>query len=120
MDVHPNSLKNLKPFKPGESGNPDGREVGSKNFTSLVRDMLDQIADGKGEDGKPFTSTYKQLLVKRILEKAINKGDVRMIEIVWNYLDGKPRGNIDLGFDKKSLGELTEFFRDMAEPKKPE
>lgn len=118
MSVNENSLKNLKPFKPGESGNPNGREVGSKNFTSLVRDMLDEIAQGKDENGKPLEATYKTLLAKRILKKAIEGGDVRMIEIVWNYLDGKPRGNIDLGFDKKSLGELTEFFKEMANPPK--
>lgn len=102
------------PWKPGESGNPSGREEGSKNFTTLVREMLDEIAEGKDKDGKPLTQTYKVLLAKRILKKAIEQGDTRMIELVWNYLDGKPRGNIDLGFDKKSLGELTSFFRGMA------
>jgi hypothetical protein len=32
--------KNLKPWKPGQSGNPKGRRVGSKNLTTLVREML--------------------------------------------------------------------------------
>lgn len=114
--VHENSLKNLKPFKPGESGNPEGKEPGTKNFTTLVREALDQIAEGKDDKGQPFSATYKQLLIKRILNKAISQGDTRMIELVWNYLDGKPKGNIDLGFNKESLGSLTEFFKEMAKP----
>lgn len=116
MAVNPESLKNLKPFPPGVSGNPDGKAPGTKNFTSLVREMLEEIAQGKDEHGKPLAQTYKVLLAKRILKKAIEQGDTKMIELVWNYLDGKPRGNIDLGFDKKSLGELTDFFRGMATP----
>lgn len=118
MTFNPESLKNLKPFPPGVSGNPDGKAPGTKNFTSLVRDALQKLATDK--DGKPLEDTYEALLIKRVLKKAIQDGDTKMIEILWNYLDGKPRGNIDLGFDKKSLGELTSFFRGMANPDEEE
>ena len=40
---HPNSLKNLKPFKEGESGNPSGR---AKAFAKL-KDDLKALADVK-------------------------------------------------------------------------
>lgn len=114
-----NSENLREPWKPGESGNPQGKQRGTKNFTTLVREALKKIAEYKDEDGNPMKDTYENLLIRRVLNKAIQKGDVRMIEILWNYLDGKPRGSIDLGVDKESLGELTEFFRAMAEIKKP-
>jgi hypothetical protein len=40
-------IKNLKPWKPGQSGNPKGRRVGSKNLTTLVRELVadEQLAD---------------------------------------------------------------------------
>lgn len=106
----------LNKWQPGESGNPDGRPKGSKNFTTLVRDALEEITNYKDEQGQIKTDTYKRLLIKRILNKAIDKGDTRMIELIWNYFDGKPRGSLDVGVDKESLGELTAFFRKIGSP----
>jgi len=37
---HPNSLKNLKPFKPGQSGNPGGKPKNS--FSTLVNRELEK------------------------------------------------------------------------------
>ena len=35
---------NLKPWKPGESGNPSGRKTGSRNVSSIVSELLDKDA----------------------------------------------------------------------------
>lgn len=35
------NLDNLKPFKPGESGNPKGREQGQKNRSTIARKWLE-------------------------------------------------------------------------------
>lgn len=79
-------------FKKGQSGNPDGRPVGALSFTSKVRAALEKIAMTKdGED-----VSYEQLLVKRVLNKAIEQGDGRMIELIWGYLDGKPAQSTDI------------------------
>jgi hypothetical protein len=40
-----NKNSNLKPWKPGQSGNPTGRKVGSKNISTIVRELLEQDAD---------------------------------------------------------------------------
>jgi len=86
-----------KQFKKGQSGNPSGRPVGALSFTSKVRAALEKIAMTKdGED-----VSYEQLLVKRVLNKAIEQGDSRMIELVWGYLDGKPAQQV--GFDEQTL-----------------
>lgn len=71
------------PFKPGESGNPNGRPKGSRNFTTKVRDALEKMADGK-------TYTYEEALIKTILKRAIVDGNDRMLRLIWNYLDGMP------------------------------
>lgn len=76
-------------FKPGESGNPDGRPLGSKNLTTLLREALQKIAKTKDEDGAEIT--YELLLTKRVLKKAIEQGDMRAIELIYSYLDGKPQ-----------------------------
>lgn len=106
---------NLTPFPPGVSGNPAGKPKGTKNFTTLVREALAKLATDK--DGKPMNESYEALLIKRILNKAISEGNPRMIELLWNYLDGKPPQKLDLGVDKESLADLTDFFRAMGQKK---
>jgi len=36
---------NLTPWQPGQSGNPAGRKIGSKNISTIVQELLDQEAD---------------------------------------------------------------------------
>lgn len=88
-----------KQFKKGESGNPAGRPPGALSFTSKVRAALEKIAMSK--DGEDIS--YEQLLVKRVLNKAIEQGDGRMIELIWGYLDGKPQTKTDITTDGKEI-----------------
>jgi hypothetical protein len=43
-DEHPGT-KNLTPWQPGESGNPDGRPKGTKNLASIVRELEEEQFD---------------------------------------------------------------------------
>ena len=76
-------------YMKGYSGNPKGKEVGTRHLTTKVREALEKIADGSD-------ISYEEALIKKILHKAIVEGDVRMIQLIWNYLDGLPRQSIDL------------------------
>lgn len=69
---------NLKPWKPGQSGNPAGRKVGSKNVSTIVRELLEQDADEQLlassnladlANGKP--TSYAQAIVYAMLQKAL-------------------------------------------------
>lgn len=48
--MHPNSLANLKPFKPGQSGNPSGRP--KQTFPQLVEQELRKRSDEDPEKSK--------------------------------------------------------------------
>ncbi len=69
---------NLKPWKPGQSGNPAGRKVGSKNVSTIVRELLEQDANEQLltssnltdlSNGKP--TSYAQAIVYAMLQKAL-------------------------------------------------
>src|SRR3990167_1093186 len=108
--------QNLRPpWKSGESGNLNGRPIGAKSITTLIGEALEEVV--KLKDGTE--SVAKRLLVKRILDKAIDKGDVRMIQMIWEQLDGRPNQKIDLIAElgeesRDSIAELTAFFRSMG------
>ena len=70
-------------FKPGESGNPDGKPKGSKDFTTVVREALKAVWKGKA-------TSAETALVESILENAISRGKTETQKLIWNYLDGMP------------------------------
>lgn len=70
--------QNLKPWQPGQSGNPAGRKVGSKNVSTIVRELLEQDANEQLltnsnivdlTNGKP--TSYAQAIVLAMLKKAL-------------------------------------------------
>lgn len=74
---------NLKPWKAGQSGNPTGRKVGSKNVSTIVKQVLEQDADvgiligtkiADLTNGKP--TSYAQAVVLAMLKKAL-EGNVQ-------------------------------------------
>jgi heat shock protein HspQ len=81
--MHQNSLNNLKKWQVGQSGNPAGRKVGSKNVATIVRELLEQDIDPRfplndrlrqliSDNG----TSYAKAIVYSMLLKAID-GDVR-------------------------------------------
>lgn len=80
-------------FKPGYSGNPAGRPKGAVSVTEAIRRKLQELAPGQDK------RTYLDELVERIIVGAINEGNTKLMEQIWNYMDGKPKGSLDIGFD---------------------
>jgi len=73
---HPNSKKNLKKFKKGQSGNPSGR---LKSFNGIKDDLK-----AKANTIHPLNLdglTYKELIIEGILDNAID-GDWKAIELI--------------------------------------
>lgn len=77
---------NLKPWKPGQSGNPAGRKLGSKNVSTIVRKLLEEdavddlLSSANLTDlanGQP--TSYAQAMVLAMIKKAL-EGDVRAVK----------------------------------------
>ncbi len=106
--------KQLEPymFKPGQSGNPAGRPKSSKNFTTMIREALEKVAQGEGTTAE----TYYDKLVKRILSDMIEKGDSTLTREFWRQHDGAPAQKVELSggvstgrrFDKDQMRRVAE------------
>ena len=76
---HPNSLKNLKPFPKGVSGNP----MRKPHRYQRLAECLDVVGDKEVINylNEPVGYTYREGLLKKIWEKA-NQGDIKFIQLL--------------------------------------
>jgi len=92
-----------KPFKKGDKRiNRKGRPKGAGiSITTEIKRELESIPKG-------HKSTYLQLLIKKILKKAILDGDGNTIRQIWSYVDGMPKQFIEQEFKNPLLvGKLN-------------
>lgn len=93
-------LANLRPWKPGQSGNPKGRPP-YKGVAARLRLLLEkdsqvaeavQVLQDLGEDVESWDIqplTYGDLVARRLVDLAI-RGKMEAIALVMAYADGKP------------------------------
>jgi Family of unknown function (DUF5681) len=70
-------------FKKGQSGNTRGRPKGSRNFSSIMDELLDQRIR-LTIDGRQVVLTGRQALGMQMVNRAV-AGDVRMIQLLQKY-----------------------------------
>ncbi len=73
---------NLKPFPPGQSGNPAGRPPG-RSLSARLREIIEKDANPAKAGGKDIG----QVLMQKLVELAI-KGNVKAIAMVLERMDG--------------------------------
>jgi hypothetical protein len=96
--------EHLKPFKKGQSGNPKGRPPGTKNVSTLLKQMLDTLAPGEIVSTKfvrEFCKGKKLVTVAdataaRILNEALVKGEPWAIRELLDRTEGKAIASIEL------------------------
>jgi hypothetical protein len=86
------NVKNLRPFKPGQSGNPGGR-ARSRHVTDLLSDALAQPSARSGQ-------RKDKRLVRRLVDIALNgkRSDaLRAMQLIFAYIDGLPIARTETG-----------------------
>jgi len=77
------NIENLRPFKPGQSGNPKGRPKGS-GITDRLKKLLEK------EDGK-----IADALAQSIISAAL-RGDYRFVKEILDRVEGKVTDKLDI------------------------
>ena len=85
----PNPIPGNKPFKKGQSGNPNGRPKKLPELDKLLADVLGEEKDG--------VSAADAILRK--LRAMAASGNIRAAEILLDRAYGKPKQSVDLKAD---------------------
>ena len=90
--------ENLKPCKPGETANPNGRPKGSRNFKTVLREMLAGLDPDK-DWGNPLA---KQLIKLAFSIHTKDTDKLKALKEILDRLEGKPMQPIEQT-DKKDI-----------------
>lgn len=87
-------------FKPGESGNPEGRPKGSRNLSTILREMLEEEIEVTTESGKE-KKKLQDVMIRRLLKAATKSGDLKPTELkaiqeIFDRVEGKSPQHINL------------------------
>lgn len=101
-------IENLKPFKKGESGNPDGRPLGQKNYATLYKEALIKLA--KLNDKEP-----EELELEMISKGILNAraGDYRFYKDVLDRLHGSAPQNINVNITDEEKEIATRAIKNI-------
>ena len=88
-------------FKEGQSGNPSGRPKGSRNRSTIIREILDLMEKKNNPiTGQEENLSQEQIMTLAVLSKA-RKGDVRAYQALMDSAFGAPKNQTEI------TGEVT-------------
>lgn len=95
--------KSLKPFKPGQSGNPAGRPPNPPELKEMqrltkgqVEVLLNKILNSKPEDLSQFRGTVLEIWLAAGATNAIKTGDYSRLMLLLDRIVGKPSDKVEL------------------------
>lgn len=88
-----NPIPNSKPFKPGQSGNPNGRPKKLPELDKLLADVLGEEKDG---------ITAAEAILKKLRQMAA-QGNLRATEILLDRGYGKPKQFIESNVNQRTV-----------------
>ena len=102
-------LANLRPFKPGQSGNPKGKPKGTISLVSILKKKLSEMDRGSRK-------TFAELFIQKyLLKKAIVDEDMRIMKDVIDRIDGKPTRSIAGSTEHTPIIVITHLSKEETE-----
>jgi hypothetical protein len=100
-DVGPGRPPRHTRFKPGQSGNPNGRPKGAKNFATILQQQLRKKVTIT-VDGKPKRVTVQEVIARRLATDSM-KGTTKALELLIKLTSAKA----DAGAGNDAAGETV-------------
>ena len=78
-----------KGFKPGQSGNPKGRQKGSHNRSTVVKKWLTAMTKGQDLDGNELDLSYEDKMALKVMSRVLDTGDPAAFNALMDSAYGK-------------------------------
>jgi len=92
--------QNLKSFKKGQSGNPNGRPKGSLNRSTIAKKWLEVLSQEELEDGEVKWLSNEEAMTLSLIKKARN-GDVNAYKALMDSAYGTAKDTVDINSNEK-------------------
>lgn len=118
-DGRAKSNANLKPFQPGQSGNPNGRPEGARNRSTVLKELLATICEFTNPlTLRKETADLETQIMAALAAKA-RRGDIAAIKEIQDTLYGKVTDKQELSGDLNvNMLSLDEFKKRAEERRK--
>jgi hypothetical protein len=105
-------------FQPGRSGNPKGRPKGSKNESTILREILQHKIGIRGANGRVRKISVMEGIHRKVADDAL-KGDIKAAAFLFNRYAALVSGELqpqDMSDDDRAV---LEAFAKQAAAQKP-
>jgi hypothetical protein len=106
-DGRKRKMANLKPWKPGQSGNPRGRPK-TRTLSEELRARLKEQYPGRSD------ATYGQMLAHKLVDLAID-GEIAAIREVFDRTEGKPKQVVDVNVEERKREMVEDAIARLIE-----
>lgn len=92
-------IENLKPLKPGQTENQNGRPKGSRNLSTILREMLEEEVEVTTENGRE-KKKLQEVMIRKLIKAATKPGELKQTELraiqeIFDRVEGKPKQEVD-------------------------
>ena len=70
--------------------NKAGRPKGSRTLSSILKEMLEEKVEITNEDGTKEKKKLSDVIVRKLITKAVKKEDIKAIQEIFDRTEGKP------------------------------
>ncbi len=106
-DGRKRKLANLKPWKPGQSGNPNGRPK-TRTLSEELRARLKEQYPGRSD------ATYGRMVAHKLVDLAID-GEIAAIREVFDRTEGKPKHVVDVNVEERKREMVEDAITRLIE-----
>jgi hypothetical protein len=101
-------------FKKGQSGNPKGKPKGTRNRSTIVREILESAILGETVAGLTVTMPVIEAMTHALAAKAIKHGDVQAFNSLADSAFGKLTDKVETAHTITRMGSVEIGSGDQA------
>lgn len=90
--------------------NPKGRTKGTRNLSTILKEMLSTEVTTTDEDGNKTVAEFQDILIRRLIVEA-NAGNIQAIKEIFDRVEGKAKQDVKISGEIATDNKHEVVFR---------